>query len=657
MLQAILRENLTILRMLALTATAWAAAAGCSTDNGTPDPAAGSGGRSAGGATAKGGGGSTGGTGRAGASSAGSGGTGGALSCANVTACGGDVVGSWTVASSCLKLSGDMDLSIVSLGCTSVPVTGSLTTTGTFIARADGTYTDNTTTIGSVSFPLAPTCLTVSSVDVTCDRAANIFPAAGWKTASCTDTNGTCNCTLSTEQQAGLGHVLPFTTPNGNYTVSGETLSIDLASHSFCASANTLTLTPQMSALTGTVVLQKEAGMGGAAGMSGGGGAGGAPLAGASGAGGATMTGGTAGDGGTGGVAGMNGGAGASTGGAGNGGSAGATAGAGGAAGSPPTGQRPCDIYADGDAPCVTAHSTVRALFAAYDGNLYQVKRADGMTRDIPVKSTGGFADSAQQESFCANTSCTIWRIYDQSGHGNFLEAETPDSTVGGARGMTAANAAAEALNVSGNKVYSLYTRPSQAYWRNGSASGMPLGAEPQGVYMVTSGTHYNGGCCYNYGNSQVSRRYEGGPTMDSVYFGDCTIWGRGAGNGPWVMADLEDGIVSGRDTGVNNASPSWAVPYVTAMEKNNGRTEFAIRGANATTGELTTIYKGALPNGKNPMKKQGAIVLGSGGDCCATNTNLSEGTFYEGAITAGYPSDATEAAVQANIVGAAYGR
>jgi hypothetical protein len=56
-------------------------------------------------------------------------------------------------------------------------------------------------------------------------------------------------------------------------------------------------------------------------------------------------------------------------------------------------------------------------------------------------------------------------------------------------------------------------------------------------------------------------------------------------------------------------------------------------------------------------MKKQGAIVLGSGGDCCATNTNLSEGTFYEGCIVSGYPSDATENAVQANIVAAGYGK
>jgi hypothetical protein len=298
----------------------------------------------------------------------------------------------------------------------------------------------------------------------------------------------------------------------------------------------------------------------------------------------------------------------------------------------------------------------VRALFSSYSGNLYQVKRADGMTQDIPVKSPGGFADSAQQDSFCSGTTCTIWRVYDQSGNGNFLEAETPESTVGGRQGQSAANATAENLTVGGNRVYSLFTRPSQAYWRDGSQSGLPLGADPQGVYMVTSGTHYNGGCCYNYGNAQTSRTYEGGPTMDSVYFGNCTIWGTGVGNGPWVMADMEDGIVSGANTGQNQNLPSMPFPYVTAMEKNNGRTEFAIRGANATTGNLSTFYKGALPAGKNPMRKEGAIVLGSGGDCCYSNNNASEGTFYEGAIVSGYPTDATDEAVHANIVEAGYG-
>jgi hypothetical protein len=56
-------------------------------------------------------------------------------------------------------------------------------------------------------------------------------------------------------------------------------------------------------------------------------------------------------------------------------------------------------------------------------------------------------------------------------------------------------------------------------------------------------------------------------------------------------------------------------------------------------------------------MKLVSTIVLGSGGDCCSSNTNLSVGTFYEGAIVTGYPSDATESAVQANIVAAGYGK
>ncbi len=144
---------------------------------------------------------------------------------------------------------------------------------------------------------------------------------------------------------------------------------------------------------------------------------------------------------------------------------------------------------------------------------------------------------------------------------------------------------------------------------------------------------------------------------MDAVNFSNCTIWGTGAGSGPWVMADLEGGLFAQGASGTNPSVPSMISPYVTAVEKNNGTTEFALKGADATTGNLSTFYKGKLPSGYNPMKKQGAVILGSGGDCCYSNTTMSQGTFYEGAIVAGYPSDATDDAVQANIVGAGYGK
>ena len=44
----------------------------------------------------------------------------------------------------------------------------------------------------------------------------------------------------------------------------------------------------------------------------------------------------------------------------------------------------PCDVYASGNAPCVAAHSSTRALYASYNGPLYQVMRqSDGRKLDM----------------------------------------------------------------------------------------------------------------------------------------------------------------------------------------------------------------------------------------------------------------------------------
>src|SRR5450631_2974500 len=317
-------------------------------------------------------------------------------------------------------------------------------------------------------------------------------------------------------------------------------------------------------------------------------------------------------------------------------------------------GSLPCDLYAAGGTPCVAAHSTVRALFSAYSGNLYQVRRSsDSTTRDIGVLSAGGDANTATQDSFCAGTSCVITIIYDQSGHGNSVAYQG----TGGAGGHdTASNATSESFTVAGNKVYSLYINPGNSYWHDGSSSGMPKGSSPQGAYMITSGTHVNSGCCFDYGNSETDRKADGAGAMDAIYFGTSCWFGGCSGSGPWAQADLEYGLFSGGSTAWNSNQRAFPDRYVTTMLKNNGKTQMAIKAGNAQSGSLTTLYNGSLPNGYNPMKQQGAIILGSGGDCCATNNNLSQGTFYEGAIVAGYPSDATDAAVQANIVAAGYG-
>src|SRR6266567_2642915 len=93
----------------------------------------------------------------------------------------------------------------------------------------------------------------------------------------------------------------------------------------------------------------------------------------------------------------------------------------------------PCDIYASGGTPCVAAHSTVRALFGAYSGRLYQVRRSsNNATMDIGTLSAGGFANAAAQDSFCAGTTCTITIIYDQTSRHNNLTQAPAGGAAGG---------------------------------------------------------------------------------------------------------------------------------------------------------------------------------------------------------------------------------
>ena len=139
---------------------------------------------------------------------------------------------------------------------------------------------------------------------------------------------------------------------------------------------------------------------------------------------------------------------------------------------------------------------------------------------------------------------------------------------------------------------------------------------------------------------------------MEAVYWGNSRGWAHGVGKGPWVMADLENGLWGGDVKNESTNTPVVA-EFVTAMLK--GRAGgFALKGGDASRGEaLKTLYEGGRPPRYDPMRKQGAIILGIGGD----NSDWAVGTFYEGAMTTGYASDATDAAVHASIARAGYGK
>merc|ERR1712039_972330 len=138
------------------------------------------------------------------------------------------------------------------------------------------------------------------------------------------------------------------------------------------------------------------------------------------------------------------------------------------------------------------------------------------------------------------------------------------------------------------------------------------------------------GACCFDYGNSENNQNvpWSGGAgAMEAIYFGNAAWHGnRGSGHGPWVGADLEAGMYygGGAQTIVNNQSTPLTSDFVSLHLK--GRTDgFALKGGDATKGRLATMYDGPRPDrdiagschgndSYQPMRKQGAIILATGG-------------------------------------------
>ena len=317
----------------------------------------------------------------------------------------------------------------------------------------------------------------------------------------------------------------------------------------------------------------------------------------------------------------------------------------------------PCDIYRQGGTPCVAAHSTTRLLNSRYKGPLYQVVRDfDGKKLDI-FPTAEGYADAAAQDHFCEGTIGRISIIYDQSGLGNDLLPAPPGTfqgpDKGGFNNPALADMAPALLN--GHKVYGVYIMPGMGY-RCNNARGLAVDDEPEGIYYVIDGTHYDSGCCFDYGNSSTNGRAVGTGTMETTYYGTSTAWGRGNGEGPWIMADMEAGLFSGYNAKENDVPSIDGWRFVSVYVNGGGGNQWDLRGGDATLDGVVTYYSGVRPGSPDsdayyPMHKKGGMLLGNGGD----NGNGSAGTFYEGVMTVGYPSDETIDAVQANIASAHY--
>jgi len=559
------------------------------------------------------------------------------------------------VKSSCLSISGELDLqALFGLTCPTGQVTGSLQVTGTVTFNANGTFTDATHTTGSEHVTLPQACLTLSGSPVTCDRLADVMTSSGYYTAvTCTSASaGGCSCEATVDQMGSFGHGTTEGQTEGNFTTDGNNLTItqDSTEYGYCVAGNMLSFVPNGTkpSAAGSIVFQSSgsSGSGGSSGTGGG------------------AAGGKSGSGGSMGMGGMTGHGGASATGGANGGATGS-----GGSGSTTRGMGPCDIYATGNTPCVAAYSMVRALSSKYTGFLYQVRKnssatntgTGGSTMDIGM-TADGYGDSAAQDTFCSGTTCTVSILYDQSGNQNDLKSAPAGLAGNGTRsGEPDYESTATKLSVTagGHKVYALYMQQYEGYRTplNKVGKNVPVKQASEGIYELADGTHAGSQCCWDFGNVTTNpTQYH---TMNTLFFGT-GFWGKGAPSGPWFEADFEGGVWAGgtsagdpggsNGSSVNSKNPSLKVNFAFGILKTGSNT-YALRMADAATAtDLVTAFDGKAPP-SGGFDNQGGILLGIGGD----NSNNSFGTFYEGAMVAGLPTDATDLAVFKNVQAVGY--
>jgi hypothetical protein len=174
-------------------------------------------------------------------SSSGSGGSGGD-NCGKVAACGGNIVGTWTVATACAQSTAPT--SVTTGSCTETTQVGQISASGTATFNSDMTYTYSLSESASETVTVPMSCLTVAGVTVTCDElqmdlGGAIKDDAGATTTTCTTSGTSCSCDVSVAGQA--------VTETGTYTISGDTVTTTSSTSTgttgggqYCVQGNTL---------------------------------------------------------------------------------------------------------------------------------------------------------------------------------------------------------------------------------------------------------------------------------------------------------------------------------------------------------------------------------------------------------------------------------
>jgi hypothetical protein len=193
--------------------------------------------------------------------------------CTNGTACGGDVVGTWNVVSSCVN---ETTTNVATCGTTTGAVDAQLN--GTIVFNEDSSYLATLSYSGTAQTTAPIACLTPTAA-TTCDdvqqyQQSNESTSLGshLDSVSCTAASGgACTCTVTVtgvpdaNNQKSTGNSGTI----GTYTLSQKTISLSsspiTSTMGYCVSGNQLTMIPQgtndgtfSATYSGSLVLQKQ---------------------------------------------------------------------------------------------------------------------------------------------------------------------------------------------------------------------------------------------------------------------------------------------------------------------------------------------------------------------------------------------------------------
>ena len=176
--------------------------------------------------------------------------------CGNTPACGGDIVGTWTIASSCVTPGPSMPAV-----CQGTNDIANIKITGTITYNADMTYTGNSLVSGSETVMLPLSCLTSSNAPATCDQLGQLYMKDPTNQSATCSGSSICTCKIVISETS-------MTT--GTYATTAAGLLADTptgespSQTDYCVKGKTLTLSPHAAAgmmgqtLTGTITLTKS---------------------------------------------------------------------------------------------------------------------------------------------------------------------------------------------------------------------------------------------------------------------------------------------------------------------------------------------------------------------------------------------------------------